>query len=1642
MKKQLLTKIFLILLFSIIQINLSAQALNVAINPSGPIDICAGEELVLFAQVSGGISPYTYLWTGNTSYLNSTTQPIVMFMSNVPGTYYLTITVTDNVMATAKDSIQINVKPLPNLIASGDTTICNGQSVNLWASGANTIIWFDEADNLIGWGGSHTVQPAVTEMFTVVGITAGCSKSKEILITVIQPPVAYAGASASVCEGQTWTLSDASASNYTSLLWTTSGDGSFSNSSIINPTYTPGANDISSGSVTLTLTAFGEAPCGNTSHQMTLTIFPYPIADAGSDVAICEGESTILTASGGATYLWSTGQTDASITVTPASTQTFHVTVSENGCDSYDSVVVTVNPFPIVTITPDQTICIGNSISINASGGSHYLWNTGDTTATIIVSPNSSTYYSVTVTSLNCSASAGVMINVSDPIASAGPDQLICIGNSATISAGGGISFLWSTGETTQDIIVFPVSNTSYQVTVTDAFGCTASAEAQITVHEINYVLSPQPDICQGESALIGVMGGTSWLWSGGETTQSIIVSPSATQYYYVTISDGICVAYDSILVNVHDHPVFTHTPDTTICFGSSVVLAMNGGLYYLWNTGETTSSITVNPNTATTYTVTVSNDFCSGTASITVSISDPIATAGPDQTICLGNTAIISATGGGTYLWSTGETNQTISVSPIIDQIYTVTITDIYGCTATAQTQILVIDMTYTISADTIICTGDNINIGVNGGVVWLWSGGETTSHINVSPISTQYYYVTITDGICSKYDSILVEVNPIPLSWITPDTTICLGQTVDLLASGGLYYLWNTGETTPDIHVNPIVSTTYSVTVSNDFCSGSATVTVTVDIVNASAGPNHIICSGDSATLTASGGVSYFWSTGETSQSIVVSPHSNNIYNVTVTSAAGCSGTAQTQVTVLDMSTNVAGTTQICQGEQATLTASGGVSYLWSTGETTNEIFVSPVSTQTYYVTVSGFLCSKVDSIEVEVLALPVIQISNDTIVCQGSHVNLWAIGGIDYEWNTGDFTSSITVSPAISSIYSVTVSDGICSNTANVLVEVDIVFASAGPNSIICIGDSATLTASGGAAYIWSSGETTQTIVVSPNSNQTYQVTVTSVHGCTGSAQTMVHVIDLHTSVSGGNICEGDSMILTASGGLFYQWSTGETTDIIVVSPSSTQTYYVTVSNVSCSKTDSITVEVFALPQVSAGTTQYIIEGDSVMLSCSSSSILQSCQWIPTLGLSDANDCMTWASPTTTTLYTLICESTDGCAGSDTVSVIVYPPGVYIIAGDDATICSGDSVQLYCSIFLGNQPPYTFEWQPAVWLNSSTSPNPIAFPPVSTTFYVTVRDDEGNVALDSVHISVIETPLADAGSDVSICEGENTSLTASGTGLYFWSTGETNSIISVSPEVTTEYILTVDNSGCTDTDTVLVTVKPLPIIVISDDTSTCYGENATLSTDAEGVWQWNTGETTNTIFVSPESSSWYSVQAELDGCINTESVYVEILPLPVFTLSNNLITSEIILGQWVQFEVTPDIYSIYVFSVNDIVVQNGSSNTFSTNTLVNGDQVTVTVYSDELCQSNDSWTTIMKEVPNGFSPNNDGTNDTFMPGVYVVIINRWGSELYRGIEGWDGKYYGKEVPAGTYFYLIELVDPDNNVTNIVKGSVLLFR
>ena len=577
---------------------------------------------------------------------------------------------------------------------------------------------------------------------------------------------------------------------------------------------------------------------------------------------------------------WSVGN-DASCANGPNSVVPSSVCISYSLCSMTSALLNASNG-------TSTTLCNGTSVTLTASSVNgalpiSYLWSNGlGTGSTKTVSPSITTTYTITATDANnCTATASHTVTVNPkPVVTITGNQIICNGSNTTFTANpsGGTtpySYLWSNGSTSAAIAISTAG--TYSVTVTDSKGCTATASRILTVNAKPVVkIDGNNIICAGGSTVFTASpsNGTApytYLWSNSATTQSITISSAGNYIVTVTDANG-CTGTSSRTLTVNSKPTVTISGNNNPCAGQPTTFTANpsGGTApytYLWSTGATTQMITV--STLGTYTVTVT-DFngCTGSASVTLTQKPkPLAKIDGLTNVCQGSTVTFTAYASSgtppyTYLWSTGATTDFIVIGTA--GTYTVTVTDINGCTGTASRTLTVNPIpTTTVSGTNIICSGSSTVFTANPsggtpGYTYLWSNSATTQSITVSTTGTYFVTVTDTKG-CTATASRALTVNPSPSVVINGNTTFCEGNTSQLTTtvSGGTpgyTYLWSTGATSTFITVS--TSGSYSVTVTDTKgCTASASKTVTVNpkpIVKIDG--NQVICLGNSTVFTAS--------------------------------------------------------------------------------------------------------------------------------------------------------------------------------------------------------------------------------------------------------------------------------------------------------------------------------------------------------------------------------------------------------------------------------------------------------------------------------------------------------------------------------------------------------------------------------------------------------------------------------------------------------------------------------------------------------------------------------------------------------------------------------------------------------------------
>jgi len=1132
--------------------------------------------------------------------------------------------------------------------------------------------------------------------------------------------------------------------------------------------------------------------------------------------ANCSGDCT------GLTYTWSNGGgTGQSMSVNGlTSTTTYSVTAtnhSGNGCQTVQNVTIDVIACPTLNVTLN-----------GATPSTH----------------NMCSYpYNATLNCTNCS--------------------------SPSYAWAGGCSNCNVSGNTTNTVTFTGAGGGGAAFTVTDA-GC-STVYNSISFQDgfmSGSTLTPSTTqaICEGQSATFfytgnfsGYTTGLTYNWSnGGGSSSSATYSPtSTTNYTFTGTNDRGCTASIPFTINVNPQPTVSIVPtNTSICGGGSSTLNTNvtncAGCTYQWDNGAAaTANPTVSPAGTTTYNVTVTNSGgCSQTASTTINVSPvPTVSIVPTNTsICDGASTTLNTNvtncAGCTYQWDNGAAaTANPTVTPAGTTTYNVTVTNSGGCSQTASTTINVspVPTVSVVPTNTSICNGGTTTLNTNvtncAGCTYQWdNGAAATANPTVSPASTTTYNVTVTNsGGCSQTASATINVSGALSPTITATAAaICSGASTTL-GTTGVYstYLWTGGATTPTITVN--TAGTYFVTVTSGACSGSSSLAISISS-NPTPGISGTttFCAGGSTTLTASGGISYLWSSGQ--NTAAVSVNTAGTFTVTVTDANGCTASTSTSTTInANPSPTIAGTLNFCAGGNTTLTASGGVSYVWSSAQNTAAIAVTTANTYTVTAT-DGNGCQGTTSATVIVNPLPTPTFTggNNDAICVGGGTTLSLTQSYSaYSWNTTATTSTISVSPASTTIYTVTVTDANgCINTATKTVTVgSSLTATITPASpSFCPSSGVTLgTAAGYSIYSWSTGETTPTIV--RNTAGTVTVTVTDAGGCTGTGTTSVTAATATTvSFVGGSsetICTSSTTTLTLSSAYSsYQWSGGQTTPTITAN--SAGVYAVTVTDANgCTATASKVISVGGALTVNftGGASQNWCAGSNRTISLTAGYI--SYQWSG--GQTTATITATGAGSYTVTV------SNGSCTGTGTVSITSVANPTASVSVSGSPICYNTNATA-TSIVAGGLSPYTYAWQ-----SGGTSATNTFVVPGSGSSYtqgLTVTDANSctTTAVGNYTVTACGGSTTITASNSVVCSGSAVVLTVINPPVsptYLWSTGQTTSSISANPTATTNYAVSVySNSTLSNTFTQTVIVPASSISIALNKTTLCGMDTATIS------------------------------------------------------------------------------------------------------------------------------------------------------------------------------------------------------------------
>ncbi len=867
------------------------------------------------------------------------------------------------------------------------------------------------------------------------------------------------------------------------------------------------------------------------------------------------------------------------------------------------------------------------------------------------------------------------------------------------------------------------------------------------------------------------------------------------------------------------------------------------------------------------------------------------------------------------TYVWDNG-----LGTSPTLDSVlagtYSVTVTDSAGCVADDDTTIVIGILNVDAGEDQSFCAGDTgVQLNGTGGATFEWSPGTGLSDSTIAnpiarPDSTTIYVLTSSDGSCEGTDTVVVFVHNLPDIGAGIDSSICLGDSLDIAATGGVRYFWDNGLDSGVTHtVRPTTTTTYRVTgLDTNGCADTAAVEVSVD-----PSPNIIandtrVCQKDTISLVATGGLNYSWvsldigviTTGPDDVQITVQSGDPDLtedtlacFEVTGSDANSC---VNKDTACVNFEVNCGPIVEatgdtICEGELGNLNAmaragDGDYTFTWIGGNLVNETGAdqtdSPTTTTTYQVIVQDGNGER-DTTEVYIVvhALPAVTAEPDTAICLGDTATIRAAGANTYTWDNDLSDDSIhQVTPTGTTTYNVTGIDiNGCENTATLTVTVNTLPVVSAEDTQICKEDSVQLQATGATNYFWTSLNDGQilsdTNIADPWVFTGQPAATTDVQACfgvlgidnNGCMDTAVACVSFEVNCGplitalGDTICIGETGNLSAAatmgdGDYTFTWNGGNLVNATGATqtdnPTATTDYTVIVTDGNNDRDTAIVqLVVYPLPTITALADDTICRGSSDTIYATGAATYQ---WDN--GSTDSSQLIT---PTVTTTYTVTGTDTNDCVNTDSVTITV--DYVEAEAGNDINICVGGQAQLTAS---GGD---TYRWTPNDGtLSSTTIVNPIATPTDTTTYYVEVRSAIGHcVAYDSVTINTGGL-VVDLGPDDTLCLGESYQFNVGVIGDYSWqSDNDTLSSTTVynplaTPTVTSIYTVHVsdpDIAGCEDRDSITIYVEDVTAGIITAPQIICRGDELLLTATGGGTYQW-TGTPSGTNITNPTSAT----------------------------------------------------------------------------------------------------------------------------------------------------------------------------------------
>ncbi len=1584
-----------------------------------------------------------------------------------------------------------------SLAISGIADACEGDAVTLTATeDYGSYEWYSAASQDEVLSNEQVLEVTESGKYWVVAVKDENGSESCVLADTIdvafEMPEFTLDTLVELCANDSYTITPKFAENDTesyTFEWVNGTD--ISNEATY--TYTPSRADTT---VEVYVTVYNEDGCSVTD-TVSITVFPDVDIEFdinNSNAELCYG-STLRNTTTLYDYEWRYGSSSSSTIISSSSSVTvynegwYYLTASnDEGCYNTDSIYVTVNSLPTITLS-DATLCHDEIYTSPTNSDSYsYYWTTKvsnitSETSSISISKTDSVYVTFTDTNTGCSNTDEAYIYFRPETTVADTKVTICAYTNYTFTASSSIvgNYAWSYEGTdlvnaTSSLTLTNVLESqagTYTVTGVDSNGCNVTQKYILIVNTgASITLGDDREICEGDSA---------------QLTIGSVVASSYNWYF-------------------NENP--EESQNGTAVYTFSKYYVKDAGIYYI---------------KATT------SNGCSSVDSVEVTVDALPDVKLEDLTAQCQNTSYVYDAGSGfsTFEWQDGSTGQTYTATQ--PQEVSVLVSDGNGCMNADTVKYSWKDVTV-LSDDTIVvCPEVDYTISTTNNlsdISWYFNDGSVTTDLNNSTSSYSItdvglddagsYIVYAQEDGCMVYDTTYFYVVDAGSINLGEDRTICQGEVIQLNANEGFtsYEWYLAGELdiqSEEAYVNAGTdlgsSETWTVYASYNYGECELEASVVVDKLSL---PELTLqdymqpCSGDTVALAllvsnvstnsnlntgdVADTLTYYWngsSQGLALNDIFISKtgsYTLEVANNQLTSTGDtlhCYINTNTEAAYHELFTMPSLSDELlCPEETTTLDAPNSVvnysdleSYQWvyldDSGTATDSCDVSSswenVSKAGDYVLKVQYtdsLCFASDTLAIGTKDTPEVAIEGDNIICSGdTTIFSTSTGYLSYLWSTGATTESIEANEA--GDYSITITgQNSCENTATTTLLINELPTISLASSMIglCNNSTAEIEVSSviysdntevtDPTYEWSNWETTSSIVVDAEGE--YTVTATDENGCSGNASASVSLypettIDLSSIPTKG--CTNEGILLECPFSISeitsYQWTKSggsdntpdENSDWTVYESG---TYVLTVVDANlCETSDSVTIRINTSPVLDLG--------DDITVCISSTFEIS--------GSTDYTSYLWSTGDTTSTInisasgendYLLKVTNSKGCADLDTISVTTNPLPLVSITQPE-TVCAGTKVELL--------PQITSTTDYSLWWSTNTSDETISVS--KGTYSITVTDNEtGCSNSTSVTVNTYDTPEVSLGDDQYLCPLVDTLYISPEEGdifsAYLWHNDQTAyEILADIGQINS--VTVTDENGCTGFDQVV-----LKYLIYSDTTMNfemCQ-QDTTISLldidlDADshtGEYYWYTDGSTEDYYTFTTSDTVrVSIGLKEEDGENTcyykqDTIIMEFYPLPVITSLDTIIYKQVTIDM-------DDLNPPYSYSMDSVIWQD--ENTFKE--LEKAEEYTVYVLDSNSCSTSQTFTLsdgVELTVPEFFTPNSDGYNDTWnidgierLPESVIRIYNRYGKLLamYTGEEdGWDGTYVNKPMPVTDYWYVVDL----KPINKLLKGHFTLKR